>query len=168
MKSYREKLEEAKTLSDVFEIVKEGVRKVLHTGRAGLTLGLADLSGDASTWVGAFYPVGSNTIVMNRTPLQWITRMHPQLFAAYAFHVLLHEYIHTLGYTEEAHTRKLVYWISRELFGEEHVVTQMSRDISAFIPHVECSTEEAVQENLEGVALEMVPDFDRSSVTYIL
>ena len=168
MKSYRQKLEAAKTLSDVFEIVKEGVRKVLHTGRAGLTLGLADLGGDAGTWVGAFYPVGSNTIVMNRMPLQWITRMNPPLFTAYAFHVLLHEYIHALGYIEEAHTRKLVYWISRELFGEEHVVTQMSRDISAFIPNVGYSTEDAVQENLEGVALEMVPDFDRSSVTYIM
>jgi hypothetical protein len=168
MKSYQQKLEEAKTLSDVFEIVKEGVRKVMHTGRAGLTLGLADLGGDASTWVGAFYPVGSNTIVMNRTPLQWITKMNPPLFTAYAFHVLLHEYIHALGYIEEAHTRKLVYWISRELFGEEHVVTQMSRDISTFIPNVAYSTEEAVQANLEGVALEMVPDFDRSSVTYIM
>ncbi|HDS46176.1 MAG TPA: hypothetical protein ENN68_08875 [Methanomicrobia archaeon] len=167
MKNYQQKLEEAKTLADVFEIVKDGVRKVLHTGRAGLTLGLADLGSDASTWVGAFYPIGSNTIVMNRTPLQWITRMHPQLFTAYAFHVLLHEYIHALGYPEEVHTRKIVFWISRELFGEEHVVTQMSRDMSAFIPPVAYSTEEPIQENLEGVELEMVPDFDRSSVTYI-
>ncbi len=168
MKSYRLKLDEAKTLSDVFELVKEGVRTVLHTGRAGLTLGLADLGSDASTWVGAFYPVGSNTIVMNRTPIRWITKTNPQLFTAYAFHVLLHEYIHALGYTEEAHTRKLVSWVSRELFGEEHVVTQMARDINAFIPRVAYPTEDAVQENLEGLALEMVPDFDRSSITYIM
>ena len=48
------KLNDAKTLSDRFEIVKEVVRKVMKTSRAGLTLGLAEMGGGEDYWIGAF------------------------------------------------------------------------------------------------------------------
>ncbi len=168
MKTYTQKLEAAKTLADVFELVKEGVRRVLKTGRAGLTLGLAELGGGAQSWIGAFYPVGSTTIIMNRTPLRRIAETEPRLFTAYAFHVLLHEYIHALGYVEEKSTRYLVALISSELFGTEHPVARMAQDIRLFFPHLTYSTPGAAAlEDVEALELEMVPDFDRSSITYI-
>lgn len=167
MKNYPQKLEEAKTLPDVFELVKEGVRRVLKTGRAGLTLGLAELGGGAQTWIGAFYPLGSTTIIMNRTPLRRIVETDPRLFTAYAFHVLLHEYIHALGYADEKSTRTLVALISSELFGTEHPVAQMAHDIRLFFPQLTYPAPGAALEDVEGLLLEMVPDFDRSSINYI-
>ena len=168
MKSYALKLEEAKTLPDIFEIVKDVVRKVMNTGRAGLTLGLAEMGGGENCWIGAFYPVGSTTIVMNKTSLRRISETDPQLFNAYAFHVLLHEYIHSLGYIDEKKTLNLVYWISREIFSEDHIVTQMAIDISKFFPNLTYPTKDYNPVNLEKIELEMIADFDRSSINYIL
>jgi hypothetical protein len=167
MKSYAAKLDEAKSLSDIFELVKEAVRRVIKTGRAGLTLGLAELGGGEDYWIGAFYPIGSNTIIMNKTSLRRISETDPCSFNAYAFNVLLHEYIHSLGYIEENKTRNLVYWISRELFGEDHVVTQMAEDMSRFFPNLTYPTQGFVPHNIENLELEMVQDFDRSSTNYI-
>jgi hypothetical protein len=168
MKSYALKLEEAKNLSDIYEIVKDVVRKVMNTSRAGLTLGLAEMGGGEDCWIGAFYPVGSTTIIMNKTSLRRISETEPQLFNAYAFHVLLHEYIHSLGYIDEKQTRNFVYWISHEIFGEDHVVTQMAIDISKFFPNLTYPTTDYSPVNLETLELEMIADFDRSSINYIM
>jgi len=168
MKSYAIKLNDAKTLSDIFEIVKEVVRKVMKTSRAGLTLGLAEMGGGEDYWIGAFYPVGSTTIIMNKTSLRRISETEPCLFNAYAFHVLLHEYIHSLGYIDERKTKNLVYWISRKILGEDHLVTQMAADISKFFSNLTYPTSGYFPRNLENLELEMVEDFDRSSINYIL
>jgi hypothetical protein len=168
MKSYALKLEEANNLSDIFEIVKDAVRKVMKTGRAGLTLGLAEMGGGEDYWIGAFYPVGSTTIVMNKTSMRRISETEPQLFNAYAFHVLLHEYLHSLGYIDEKRTRSMVYWIAGEIFGEDHVVTQMAIDISKFFPNLTYPATDYLPENLETLELEMIKDFDRSSISYIM
>jgi hypothetical protein len=168
MKSYALKLEEANNLSDIFEIVKDAVRKVMKTGRAGLTLGLAEMGGGEDYWIGAFYPVGSTTIVMNKTSLRRISETEPKLFNAYAFHVLLHEYLHSLGYIDEKRTRNLVYWIASEIFGEDHVVTQMAIDISKFFPNLTYPATDDLPENIETLELEMIRDFDRSSINYIM
>jgi len=167
MKSYALKLEEARSLADIFELVKEGVRTVMKTGRAGLTLGLAELGGGQNYWVGAFYPVGSNTIIMNKVPLMRIAETDPRLYNAYAFHVLLHEYLHSLGYIEEQEARNFVLWISRELFGEDHVVTQMAKNITRFLPNLTYPTPGYIRD-LKNVEIEMVNGFDRSSINYIM
>jgi hypothetical protein len=168
MKSYALKLEEASNLSDIFEIVKDAVRKVMKTGRAGLTLGLAEMGGGEDYWIGAFYPVGSTTIVMNKTSMRRISETEPQLFNAYAFHVLLHEYLHSLGYIDEKRTRNLVYWVAGEIFGEDHVVTQMALDMSKFFPNLTYPATDDLPENIETLELEMIRDFDRSSINYIM
>jgi hypothetical protein len=168
MKSYALKLEEANNLSDIFEIVKDAVRKVMKTGRAGLTLGLAEMGGGEDYWIGAFYPVGSTTIVMNKTSMRRISETEPQLFNAYAFHVLLHEYLHSLGYIDEKRTRNLVYWVAGEIFGEDHVVTQMALDMSKFFPNLTYPATDDLPENIETLELEMIRDFDRSSINYIM
>ncbi|MFQ6050684.1 MAG: hypothetical protein ACE5K4_03220 [Candidatus Hydrothermarchaeota archaeon] len=163
-KSHAQKLEEAKTIGDIFEIVKEVVWKTMGTGRAGLTLGLAELGSSKDFWIGAFYPVGSNIIVMNKTPIRRILQTDPGLFNAYAFNILLHEYIHSLGYLDESKTRKLVYWISKEIFGEGHLVTKMAKDMGGFFPNLVYPTVEYFPRNLD---IEMVDDFDKSSINYI-
>lgn len=70
--------------------MKEVVRKATNSERAGLMLGLAEMGGNEGFWIGAFYPVGTNMIVMNKTPLRKIVETNPKLFNAYCFHILLH------------------------------------------------------------------------------
>src|SRR5660398_29366 len=64
--------EKAETLSDIFEVVKATVEKTTGKSRGGIMLGLANLGNQPNGFFGAFYPVGSNIIVMNNVPLQRI------------------------------------------------------------------------------------------------
>ena len=91
------RLERAKDLTDIFEVVKEAVRVQMGISRAGLMLGLAEMGGDNKSFVGGLYPVTSNIIVMNKSVLNRIMVMQPDLYKSYAFHVLLHEYLHAIG-----------------------------------------------------------------------
>ena len=113
---------------------------------------------------GAFFAVGSNIIVMNKVPLNRIKETQPKLYKPYAFHVLLHEYLHTLGYLDENVVRKKVYDISEELFGENHITTRIAADTTRFFPNL-------VYPNIawqpEKLSIDLVDDFDRSSVNYI-
>src|SRR2546422_4295463 len=65
---FNAKLDQARTLADVFELVKRAVEAVLGRTRAGLMLALADLGNHPQGFLGAFYPVASNVIVMNKVP----------------------------------------------------------------------------------------------------
>jgi hypothetical protein len=101
VKSFYARLENAKTLADIFEIVKDAVWVSQRKSRGGIMLGLANLGNHPQGFFGAFYPVGSNVIVMNKIPLQRIRETRPELYKPYVFHILLHEYLHTLGYLSE-------------------------------------------------------------------
>ncbi len=83
--------EKAETLSDIFEVVKTTVEKTTGKSRGGIMLGLANLGNQPNGFFGAFYPVGSNIIVMNNVPLQRIKESDPSLWKPYVFHVQLHE-----------------------------------------------------------------------------
>jgi hypothetical protein len=157
-------LENAKSLPDIFEIVKSAVVESLGRSRSGLMLGLADLGNQPNGWLGAFFPVGTNIIVMNKIPLNRIKETNPDLYKPYAFHVLLHEYIHSLGDIDERVVRTKVHEITKAVFGEQHPATQLAKDTSSFFPNL-------VYPNVlwepEDLNIELVKDFDRSSVCYI-
>jgi hypothetical protein len=160
------KLENSKNIPDIFEVVKEAVRKTTNSERAGLMLGLAEMGGNENYWIGAFYPVGTNMILMNKTPLRRISETNPYLLKDYCFHVLLHEYLHSLGILDEEETRNVTYEISKMTFGKNHTVTQMAQDIRKFIPYVTYPNQYWVPP--EEMRIELVEGFDRSSVTYIM
>lgn len=163
-RTYPQRLESAKDLADIFEIVKDAVRARLGTSRGGLMLGLAELGGDPQGWIGGLYPVASNVIVMNKGPMNRIMETAPELYKPYVFHILLHEYIHAIGYMDESLTRKRALEISDALFGHEHMATKMATDIMQFFPHI---TYPVPMKAPEGMPLELVKGFDRSSVNYI-
>jgi len=125
-----------KNLIDSFEQVKETVRKSMGCSRAGLMLGLQELGSTLNGFIGAYYPVSSNIIVVNKTPLRRIIDTNPKLLKPYTFHVLLHEYIHSLGYLDEEITKLKTYEISKENFGENHIITKFSSDITQFFPNL--------------------------------
>lgn len=129
-----EALDAATSLAQVFEVVKRAVRGVLGEERAGLMLALADLGNHPQGFLGAFHFAGSNYVVVNKNPLRRLRDTTPEWFNAYAFHVLLHEYLHSLGHVGEAETRRLCLAVSRGALGEGHVATRMAHDIAPFMP----------------------------------
>ena len=164
MVDFKTRLEEAKTLADIFEVVKAIVLKSMKKSRGGLMLGMADLGNHPKGFLGGFFTVGSNVIVLNKNPLQRITETRPELYKPYAFHVLLHEYIHSLGYLDERMVNTKVYEITKDALGEEHLATQIAASTESFIKHLVYPD---TAWKADDDRMELEKDFDRSSVSYI-
>jgi hypothetical protein len=129
-RTYPERFGQASRVDELFEIVKDAVRETLNRERAGLMLGLSNLGIAPQGFIGGYHQMGSNAIILNSTVLKRIAKARPEMFKPYAFCVLLHEYLHTLGVLDEARTRLLTHRIADELFGEEHPVTRISRNFN--------------------------------------
>lgn len=164
---FYEKLDGCTTLAEVFELVKQSVKKFLNRHRSGLMLGLADLGMKRGYFVGAFHLVGSNIIVMNRVPLETALRTtERRVFNAYCFHLLLHEYLHSLRYIDEEEVRELTQEVCRLALGNTHPATVMAeRGIAFYFPKVTYFTRQFALPR--DIQIELVKDFDSSSVGYI-
>jgi len=164
MQKFEEKLERSKGLAEIYELVKEAVCFAIKRERAGLMLGLADLGQQSGFFIGGFYAFGSNILVMNKRILNRILNTRPELFKPYAFYILLHEYLHSLGFLDEEGVRNLTYSISLKCFGEEHAVTQMAKDFSRFFPSIAFPDSNY---SPPGEQIEIIKDFDKSYSAYI-
>jgi hypothetical protein len=151
-----------KNLINTFEQVKDIVKTEEGISRAGLMLGLQEIGGDINGFIGAYYPVASNIIVMNKTPLRRIIETNPDILQAYNFHILLHEYIHSLGFLNENLTREKTYDISLKHFGDNHLITQFSTNIQKFIPNLIYPIQGYIPNNLKS-KIEIVSGFDKSN-----
>lgn len=125
-----------RALIETFEEVKKAVKKSEGKSRAGLMLGLQELGSTINGFIGAYYPVSSNIIVINKTPIRRIIETNPDLLKPYGFHVLLHEYIHSIGFLDEHVTERKTYDITRNYFGEKHLATKLSLNIRDFFPNL--------------------------------
>jgi hypothetical protein len=164
MVDFKKRLDESKTLADIFEVVKAVVFKSIKKSRGGLMLGIADLGNHPQTFFGGFFTTGSNVIVMNKNPLRRIEETRPELYKPYAFHILLHEYIHSLGYLDEEKVKSYAYQMTKDALGEEHLSTQIALETASFMKHlVYPDTIWKPDDN----GIELIEDFDRSSVAYI-
>ena len=153
----------AQTLSDIFEVVKVTVQRATGMSRGGIMLGLANLGNHPKGFLGAFYPVGSNIIVMNEVPLERIKETNPTLWKPYVFHVQLHEYLHSLGLFSERAVRQRVHEITKGILGEEHLATLLAANTERFIPHLVYPN---VSWQPKDLKIKLVEDFDRSSASY--
>lgn len=158
------RLENANSLPDIFEVVKAAVWKSQRKSRGGLMLGLANLGNHPQGFFGAFYPVGSNVIVMNKIPLERIKETRHELYKPYAFHVLLHEYLHTLGYMSESGVRQMAHEITREAFGEEHLATRIAANTALFFHNLVYPDATWQPDEMR---MDLVCGFDRGSAGYI-
>ncbi|HVP27005.1 MAG TPA: hypothetical protein VMT26_05000 [Candidatus Bathyarchaeia archaeon] len=122
---YRGLLEKATSYSDVWEIVKDTVEFVLHKRRSGMMLFLDDLP----IQLGAYHPIGTNNIVLNRLFIQIVenTAESKRVVNALIYNLLLHEYLHALGEYSEVEVRRLVYEVATKCFGEEYVATVVAK-----------------------------------------
>jgi hypothetical protein len=124
------------SLIESFEEVKDAVQKITGLSRAGLMLGLQELGCSIEGFIGAYFPVSSNIIVVNKTPIRRITETKPELLKPYGFNVLLHEYLHSLGFLNEEFTKQKTYEITKKYYGENHIATKLSTDIKHFFPNL--------------------------------
>jgi len=159
--SFETKLDRAKDIPDIFELVKQAVRKTTGKERSGLMLGLSNLGGGPDGFVGAYYPVATNIIVMNTMPLDRIRQTDPSLYKPYVFHILLHEYIHALGTIDETATRDKASEISAKIFGTAHPATELAKDMTKYMPKLVYPVYGWKPE--AEPTLQLVKGFDRSS-----
>lgn len=97
-------LRKCRTIPDIFELIKSICFEHFKKEQAGLMLGLADLGAYPKGWIGAFYSLNANSIIVNKKPLKKIPK---RLQKAYLFYLVLHEYIHSLGFLDESQARQL-------------------------------------------------------------
>lgn len=161
---YEKRLEKARKFADIFEVVKDMVMEFLGTEQAGLLVGLSDLGAFDRGFVGAFYAPDANTIIINKRPLNRLLNTNPGLFNFYLFHVMLHEYLHSLGLYDEAQTRTLVQEISRHYFGDSHAVTQLSTNMERFMPNLIYPHGNEIPED---ISIDFVEGIDRKNTGYI-
>lgn len=145
----------------IFEMVKLATEQKLGLHRAGLTLVLGDIPNS----VGAYHQLGSNAIVMNRNILRIVERLSKTRAKknSYVFMILLHEYLHSLGYTSDRQVRTLGRQITDDFFGRRHLAGEMAvRPLDQFFPELEKFS--GFRDKGE---YQMIRRFDSSSTPYI-
>jgi len=117
-------IEDADGFKEVWEIVKETVKVSLGQHRLGMLLFLDDLP----IHIGAYHSLGTNNIVLNRTLLNIVETVtkSKKLVNAFVYSILTHEYLHALGHISESKVRSLVYEVSKQCFGVDHIVTELA------------------------------------------
>lgn len=165
--NYEQELMKAKTFADIFDIVRSIVSKFLGVDQAGLMVGLSDLENLGGSFVGAFYSLNANTIVINKKPLNNIKQSKPELYNPYLFHVMLHEYVHSIGVYDEMQVRQLVLEISDYFFGGKHITTQIASNLDKFLPSLIYSSEDFENSLPEDIGIEFLPGIDRKNTSYI-
>jgi hypothetical protein len=149
-------LEKAKSYGDIFSLVKKTVKITLGLHRMGLMLFLGNLP----MHIGAFHPMGTNDIVINRRFLGQVKNLKQK---SHIFTILLHEYLHTLGFNEEREVRRLTYRICQEIFGKNHETVK-----AALTGPWANISEEDYEEIEPELQLELVRDFERIDIGYII
>ena len=162
---HEKELKKAKTFADIFEIVKEIVREYIGAEQAGLIVGVTDLGIHNQGFIGAFYSLDANMIIINKKPLARILQTNPSLYNYYLFHVMLHEYVHSIGSYDEEQTRQLVHEISGHYFGNNHIVTQLASNIERFMPHLTYPVQGF--QPPQDINIEFVKGIDRKNTNYI-
>ena len=118
---FRNSLETAESYAEVWRIVKETVRFSLGKRRGSMMLFLDDLP----LQLGAYHPLGTNNIVLNRTIVEIVeaSLSSKRVVNALVYNLLLHEYLHALGELSENAVRRSVVKVARTCFGEKHIAT---------------------------------------------
>ena len=123
--NFGNRLDTAKDYSEVWQIVKDTVQFSLSKRRDSMMLFLDDLP----LQLGAYYPVGTNNIVLNRSLVEIVeTSVSVKTTVnALVYNLLLHEYLHALGELSELEVKRLVIKVALKCFGEEHIATVVAR-----------------------------------------
>jgi hypothetical protein len=159
---YRSRLDGAEGFGEVWEIVKDSVRDTLGKHRVGMMLFLDSLP----IQLGAYHPLGTNNIVLNGRLVEIVeaATKSKRLVNAFVYSLLVHEYLHALGHIPEMEVRSLVYRVSKECFGEDHITTRLAEKSPwALLRGLPLGALEAPRR-----VMEIVRDFETSNQKYIV
>lgn len=113
--------------SELFKLIIRIVRRFLDKSRPGIMLGLVEMGYDQGNFVGGFHRLGTNEVYLNKSALRVMRKdTSEDLYKAYLFHLLLHEYIHTNNVVNETETRQLTRNISIAIFGKHHPIGRIA------------------------------------------
>lgn len=156
-----DKLNRCSDFECIFGLVKNAVRATTGRWRVGLILGLSDMPNH----IGALHQVGSNFIIMNKRLLEGVIKSGDKnLINAYIFHILLHEYIHSLGFVNEQETQIMTHTISEHVFGPDHPVTRIARyGIGSVFSNIPKSD---IREAESNGRIEIVKDIESDNLNY--
>lgn len=158
---FASRLEQAKNYAEIWEVVKETAKHSLEKQRVGLMLFLDDLPLN----IGAYHPIGTNNLVLNRALVQIVEAAtnSRKLVNCFVYVLLLHEYLHALGYLAEEDVRSLVYEVAMKSFGRENLATKLAeKGPWALLRGVPLNVIQAPKR-----VMEIVKDFERSNQEYI-
>jgi hypothetical protein len=164
MKSFKREFDRVNSFGELFELVKAVVRDSIGRERSGLMLGFTELGIHPQGFVGGFHPVGSNIIVMNKTAARLIAANKPELYKAYCFHILLHEYLHTMGFLDEMNTRTVAHLITKEAFGDDHPTAIVSSRFNEMLKDMSLDFRLM---HVEDRGIHIIENFDSSNLSYI-
>jgi hypothetical protein len=79
-------------------------------------------------------------------------------FNSFVYVILAHEYLHALGYFDEAEVRRVAAYVTRRAFGADHPATRMAEgDLWQMYPFLRYAPRG------DGRRLRLVPDFDSAT-----
>lgn len=156
-----------KEIPRIFEKVRKDVRKTYRRHRAGLSLGLVEMGIIRGGFIGAMHFAPGTDIVMNTTPLKLILESQPDnIVRAYVYHILLHEYIHSLGVLDESACRQITLNITEQLLPEDHPAVVLARKgIGTYIPDLNLIYAPPEMKP-DGISIEYIEGFDKESYNY--
>jgi len=157
-----------KNIPEIFEKVREDVKKTLGRHRAGLSLGLAEMGMYKGGFIGGMHFPPGTDIVMNKTPLKKIIKEQPDgIIWAYTYHILLHEYVHSLGVWNEQQCRALTQKISEEIFAnnDHPAIILAKRGIGVYFPDLNVIYAPP-EYRPDGISIEYIYGFDKESYSY--
>ena len=153
---FRNSLETAGSYAEVWQTVKDTVEFSLGKRRGNMMLFLDDLP----LQLGAYHPVGTNNIVLNRALVEIVeaSMSSKSVVNGLVYNLLLHEYLHAMGEMSETKVRRGVVEVARECFGDEHVATMIARKTPwALLQNVPLPTVNAPKR-----VIQIVKDFERA------
>ena len=155
-------------MPEIFEKVKKDVKRTVGRHRAGISLGLVELGMSQGGFVGGMHFPPGTDIVMNKTPLKVILEEQPyEIVWAYTYHILLHEYVHSLGVWDEYQCREITRRITEEVFKEaDHpAIILAKKGIGTYFPNLNLIYRPP-EKRPDGISIEYITGFDKNSYEY--
>ena len=155
----KDKLNQLKDFNEIFDFVKTTVSIVFKMNRTGLNLILQGMP----TSLGAYHVLGSNIIVANRYILEYIQNTKSkEEYNSYIFAVLAHEYLHSLGITDENKVRKMTYKLCLDIFGMDHITAKFANNPLNAFPQLQL-----LANNKFDKSFMQIKKFDDKNISYI-
>ena len=155
-------------MPEIFEKVKKDVKRTVGRHRAGISLGLVELGMSQGGFVGGMHFPPGTDIVMNKTPLKVILEEQPyEIVWSYTYHILLHEYVHSLGVWDEYQCREITRRITEEVFKEaDHpAIILAKKGIGTYFPNLNLIYRPP-EKRPDGISIEYITGFDKNSYEY--